>query len=441
MTEQTLKIGIFGIGYVGAVSAACFAKEGHDVVCVDTNPDKVDLINRGEAPIIEAGLAELTASVVQAGKLRASVAVRDAVVDRDIVVICVGTPSRTNGDLDLTYVKRVCEEIGSALKEHKGYCSVILRSTVLPGTMRGLVIPTLEQGSGLRAGEDFGVLFYPEFLREGSAIKDFNDPGTMVLAGTDSKCIEIAARLNPTPEQPHIEVEFESAEMVKYTNNSWHALKVVFANEIGSVARAVGVDGQEIMNILCQDKKLNISEAYMKPGFAFGGSCLPKDLRALGYKSRSLDLDLPLLNSILPGNQSHLDRALRIITNLGSRRIGLLGLSFKAGTDDVRESPLVAVVEYLLGKGYEIKIFDRIINLSQLVGANRAFMLERLPHISKLLVNDVDEVLSHAETLVVGNSDEANRAALENVKPHHTVVDLVRLGRPRDEGGYEGICW
>ncbi len=336
-----MRISVFGLGYVGAVSAGCLAHDGHQVIGVDPNENKVTLINRGLAPIIENDIGGIIKNSVQTGRLTATTFVVDAVRDTDISLICVGTPSQLNGNLDLSYVRRVCEEIGEALKEKPDFHVVVARSTMLPGSMRDVVIPTLESASGKRSGMDFGICNNPEFLREGTAVYDYYNPPKTVIGETDARAGDLLVKLYEHMSAPLIRTDVETAEMVKYTDNTWHALKVSFANEIGNLCKALGIDGHQVMDIFCQDTKLNLSPYYMKPGFAFGGSCLPKDVRALSYKARSLDLELPVLNSILPSNKRQVEKGIKMIVDKGKRKVGVLGFSFKAGTDDLRESPLV----------------------------------------------------------------------------------------------------
>lgn len=437
-----MDIAIFGLGYVGAVSAACLSKEGHRVIGVDANAAKVELINQGKSPVVEKDVDEMITSAVTAGTLRATTDSAAAVRDSDMAIVCVGTPSSANGNLDLSYVKRVCEEIGAALRDKKDFYAVVIRSTVLPGTLRGLVIPTLEAASGKTVGDDLGSGFFPEFLRESTAVWDFYNPPKVVFAASDHRTQSMLESLNAGFDAPKICTGYEIAEMVKYADNTWHAVKVAFANEIGSISKAVNVDGGAVMDIFCQDTKLNISSKYLRPGFAFGGSCLPKDVRALTYKARSLDVETPLINSVIPSNERHIERALRMVLDLNERRVGVLGLSFKAGTDDLRESPVVELVERLLGKGHEIRIFDHNVNLSRLVGANRAYIFEHLPHIAKLLVNDVDEVVNHGGTIVVGNSDRYFADVVRRLNMSQRVVDLVRIANGQQtSGGYNGLCW
>jgi GDP-mannose 6-dehydrogenase len=433
-----MRISVFGLGYVGAVSAACLAADGHTVVGVDTNKVKVDLLNEGRSPVVEAGLGELVAESVSAGRLRATTDCAEAVGATDLGFICVGTPSRANGSLDLAYLRRVAEEIGEALRGHQAPFVVVVRSTVLPGTTRGVIRPTLEQA----AGRPVSICVHPEFLREGTAIRDYHEPSKVVIGADDEDARALVTPIVVQPGAPVIQTEVELAEMAKYADNAWHALKVTFANEIGSVAKAQGLDGQRVMEMLCADTKLNLSPVYLRPGFAFGGSCLPKDVQALRYRGRSLDLDLPVLNSILPSNQQQLDRAFQMIAAAGSRQVGVLGLAFKPGTDDLRESPMVEVVERLIGKGYDVRVYDANVNLAKLVGANKSYILEQIPHISELMVGSIDEVIDHGDTVVIGNNDPAFQAVADRPRTGQRIVDLVRISDRRSDGGeYDGICW
>jgi GDP-mannose 6-dehydrogenase len=437
-----MNVSVFGLGYVGSVSAACLAQDGHRLIGVDPNETKVGLVNEGQTPVIEEKVGELIAQAVRSGSLRATTSTAEAIAATDLAFVCVGTPSRANGSLDMRYVKQVSEEIGAALRGRDDFFVVVMRSTVLPGTTRGIVIPALEEKSGKKAGRDFGVCFHPEFLREGVAVYDYANPPTIISAATDSRSQDALNKINEHLDSPRIETDFETAEMIKYTNNAWHALKVGFANEIGAISKAVGVDGQKVMEILCQDTKLNISAKYLKPGFAFGGSCLPKDVRALGHKARSLDVELPILASILPSNDLHIDRAYQMIQRCGHRKVGILGLSFKAGTDDLRESPLVEMTEKLIGKGFDIRIYDRNVNVARLVGANRDYIYNHIPHISNLMVDDLYEVISHGDTLVIGNDDPAFAGVVSGSCEGKQIVDLVRINRGANTGkGYHGICW
>jgi GDP-mannose 6-dehydrogenase len=437
-----VKISIFGMGYVGTVSAGCLANDGHEVVGVDPVPTKVDLINAGQSPIIEEHIGELIAATVKSGKLRATCDQDRAVRETELSFVCVGTPSQTNGNLDLTYIRRVCEEIGKAIKHKSARHTVVIRSTILPGTMRRIVIPVLEEYSGKEAGVDFGVCNNPEFLREGSAVKDYNAPPKTVFGESDRTSGDLLAALYAKLDAPLIRTDIETAEMVKYVDNSWHALKIGFANEIGNLCKSFSIDAHEVMKIFCQDKKLNISPAYLLPGFAFGGSCLPKDLRALAYQAKTHDLDLPIMTAILPSNELQVARGLQMITANGNKRVGILGFSFKAGTDDLRESPMIEIIERLIGKGYDLRIFDKNVNLASLVGANKDFILNRIPHISRLMVNGIDAVLSHAQTVVIGNKDTDFMRVPERLHADQRLVDFVRITERRSENGkYDGICW
>ncbi len=410
-----MKISIFGLGYVGTVSAGCLAQAGHEVVGVDPVRTKVDLINRGQSPIIEAEINEIVAACAQSGQLRATDDPVSAIQETEISFVCVGTPSQPNGNLDLRYIRRICEQIGAALRAKSARHTVVIRSTILPGTMRNIVIPILEEASGKKAGQDFGVCNNPEFLREGTAVKDFRQPPKTVIGEVDAASGDALASIYEGIDAPLIRTDVETAEMVKYVDNSWHALKIGFANEIGNLCKALEIDAHAVMDIFCQDRKLNISSAYLKPGFAFGGSCLPKDLRALAYKAKTDDLQLPILSSILPSNEMQVARGLQMILDKGNRKVGVLGFSFKAGTDDLRESPVIEVIERLIGKGYDLRIYDRNVNLASLVGANRDYILNRIPHISRLMVPSIAAVLDYAETVVIGNNDPEFRNLISQV--------------------------
>jgi len=437
-----LRVSVFGLGYVGTVSAGCLASEGHEVIGVDPVHTKVDLINKGRSPIVEADINEIIESTVREGRLRATDDSVRAIRDTELSFVCVGTPSQANGNLDLRYIRRICEQIGEALKPKTARHTVVIRSTILPGTMLKIVIPTLEEFSGKKAGADFGVCNNPEFLREGSAVKDFRCPPKTVIGELDQVSGDLLATLYEKLEAPLIRTDLESAEMVKYVDNSWHALKIGFANEIGNLCKSFGLDAHEVMKIFCQDRKLNISPAYLLPGFAFGGSCLPKDLRALSYQAKTHDLQLPIITSILPSNEMQIARGLQLITGKGHTRVGILGFSFKAGTDDLRESPLIEVIERLLGKGYDLRIYDRNVNIASLVGANRDFILNHIPHISKLMVGDIDAVLNHAQTVVIGNKDPDFKVVPARLHEGQFLIDFVRIIEGRNKNGnYDGICW
>jgi GDP-mannose 6-dehydrogenase len=430
------------LGYVGAVSAGCLANEGHEVIGVDPIATKVDLINHGQSPIIEKEINEIIAATAKAGRLRATTDAAEGVRETELSFVCVGTPSQANGNLDLRYIRRICEQIGEALKGKKQRHTVVIRSTILPGTMRNIVIPTLEEFSGKKAGVDFGVCNNPEFLREGTAVYDFRFPPKTVIGEVDRLSGDTLATLYEKLDAPLIRTDLETAEMVKYVDNCWHALKIGFANEIGNLSKSLGIDAHQVMKIFCKDQKLNISTAYLLPGFAFGGSCLPKDLRALSYKAKSNDIDLPILNSILPSNERQISRGLQLIMDRNHKKVGILGFSFKAGTDDLRESPMIEVIERLLGKGYELRIYDKNVNIASLVGANRDFILNRIPHISRLMVDQIDAVLDFGQTIVIGNKDPDFESVPNKLRNGQSIVDLVRVAdRRSDSTTYEGICW
>lgn len=437
-----MRISVFGLGYVGSVTAACLSKTVSAVVGVDVNPVKVDLVNSGKAPLIELGLAEMVAEAVAEKRLTATTDSREAVMATDLSLVCVGTPSRPNGDLDISHIRSVCAEIGAALRDKQGRHTVVIRSTVLPGTLHKHVIPVLEEASGKKAGRDFGVGNNPEFLREGTAVADFfNPPKTVIGAVDDETAEEIAALYTGIP-GPMIRTSIEVGEMVKYSDNVWHALKVAFANEIGTICKAIGIDSHKVMDIFCQDTKLNISSYYMRPGFAFGGSCLPKDVRALNYRARVLDAETPVIASIMRSNEVQVARGFDLVAGKKNRKVGVLGMSFKADTDDLRESPVLELIERLIGKGYDIRIFDRNVNLSNLMGANREYLLKAIPHVSQLLVGSIEEVLAHGETIVIGNPDKEFLAIADRLGAEHAVVDLVRIKDFERLGPrYDGFNW
>lgn len=436
-----MRISVLGLGYVGAVCTACLADQGHKVFGVDISAVKVDLINQGKSPIVEPGLEELISRGIEQDLIQGTTSVHEAVMQSDLSMICVGTPSKKNGDLELNYVESVCRELGRALREKNGYHTVVVRSTVLPGTVKGLVIPILEDCSGKKAGQDFGVAMNPEFLRESTAINDYRQPPMTVIGELDTRSGEALAEIYSVLDAPVIRKPIEVAEMVKYTCNVWHAAKVSFANEIGNIAKAHGVDGREVMDIVCQDHKLNLSRYYMRPGFAFGGSCLPKDVRALTYRASQKDVNHPLLAAIMRSNTSQVRHALAMVTGYHKRRIGMLGLSFKAGTDDLRESPLVELAERLLGKGFEVRIFDRNVHYARVHGANREYIEQRIPHLASLLHEDMKSVVDNSDVIIVGNSDHLFRGVVENCPEDKKILDLVGFMRGPSHGPLEGICW
>lgn len=435
-----MKISLFGLGYVGAVTAACLSRDGHYVVGVDNQQVKIDIINSGKSPVVEDGVGELIRCGIENGRLRATADVFEAVDSTDMSLICVGTPSRKNGSLDTDIVARVCQEIGSAIARKKRPHTVVIRSTVLPGTMRNLIIPTLRHYAG--EGADLRIGNNPEFLREASAVYDYDNPPKIVVGAEDEATAAEIASIYGEIEAPRFLTSVDVAELVKYADNAWHAVKVAFGNEIGNIGKAVGVDSHDVMTIFCKDEKLNISPRYLMPGFAFGGSCLPKDVRALSYKGRELDLELPLLNSVLRSNEEQITRAFDDIMAYGRRKIGVFGISFKSGTDDLRESPQVALVEKLLGKGMDILIYDRFVNFARLHGANRDHILNVIPHISSILVDDFDRVAAHGDLLIVGNADPEFEKLPGRLREDQTIYDLVRLKKTHEmEGRYEGVNW
>jgi GDP-mannose 6-dehydrogenase len=438
-----MTISIFGLGYVGCVSGACFAELGHKVIGVEPNLTKLSLINEGKCPIVETGLDGLIQKAVRSGRFRATDDWREAIAMTDLAIVCVGTPSSGNGNIDLRFVRRVCEQIGQALKDREAYFTVVIRSTVLPGTVQDTVIPIIEQHSGKRAGVAFGVCMNPEFLREGTSIHDFYNPPKTVIGEFDTRSGEVLVSLYKPIPGPVVRVPIRVAEMVKYVDNTFHALKVTFANEVGNLCKELGIDSHRVMDIFCLDTKLNLSPYYLKPGFAFGGSCLPKDLRALRYEAKKHDLELPVLGAVLESNRLQVVKVIKKLMEFQGQRLGFLGLSFKGGTDDLRESPIVEVIEALIGKGFAIRIFDRHVSLARLTGANKEYIEKGIPHISKLMATSVDELVADCDVLVVGNRDEAFREALQSLQSSTMVVDLVRImdSPPANAKGYYGICW
>ncbi|QNI33496.1 UDP-glucose/GDP-mannose dehydrogenase family protein [Alloacidobacterium dinghuense] len=425
-----MKVSVFGLGYVGTVCAGCLAAEGHDVAGVDPVQIKVDFINQGHSPIVEPEIDGIIARHAKTGRIRATTDPIQAVIESELSFVCVGTPSQANGNLDLRFIRRICEQIGEALRTKDAYHTVVIRSTILPGTMHKVVIPTLEEFSGKKSGRDFGVCNNPEFLREGTAVADFRQPPKTVIGEMDTRSGDLVASLYEAIPGPLVRTDLRTAEMIKYVDNCWHALKIGFANEIGNLCDASEIDAQKVMDIFCEDRKLNISPAYLRPGFAFGGSCLPKDLRALSYHARLHDLQLPILNSVLPSNEIQIMRGLKLVMESENSRIGILGFSFKAGTDDLRESPMIEVIERLIGKGYDLRIYDRNVNIAALTGANREFILKRIPHISRLMVPRIEDVLAWAQTIVIGNSDPEFKQAPQKLRVDQCLIDFVRITTP-----------
>lgn len=436
-----VKVAIFGLGYVGTVCGACLAKFGHEIVGVDVTPLKVQMISEGKSPIVEPNLETYLAEAHAAGRLRATTNSTEAVLWADLSLVCVGTPSHENGSLNLEYIYGVCRQIGEALRQRQDFHLVVIRSTVLPGTV-DRCSQIIAESSGKEPQQDFAVASNPEFLREGSAIHDFMNPPFTLVGTTNQRAVELLRQLYSPLGAEFFAVEPRVAEMLKYVNNSWHALKVAFANEIGEICKSLGIDSHAVMTLFMRDTKLNISPAYLKPGFAYGGSCLPKDLSALTYQAQQLDLPVPVLRHIQESNRRHIEFGIRMIQRTGKKNIGLLGLSFKEGTDDLRESPLVVLVETLLGKGYSIRIYDRNVNLARLMGANKAFIEKQIPHISQLFVTSIDDILADSECIVIGNNDPEFAKIMKRVRPEQVVVDLVRIDKEWKTGNnYEGICW
>ena len=437
------RVSVFGLGYVGSVTAACLASKGYSVIGVDTSPSKVEQLDAGRSPIVEPGMKELVEQAHGAAQLRATTDSAAAVMQTDISFLCVGTPSLRSGKLDLGHMEPVCREIGKVLKSKDAFHLVVVRSTVLPGTAEGIVIPALEQASGKRLGKAFGVCVNPEFMREGTAVSDFLEPAMTIIGAADAHHAALLRELYAGAPGRIFEIPFRCAEMVKYVCNAWHAVKVSFANEVGALAKELGVDAEAVIEIFTADTKLNISSTYLKPGFAFGGSCLPKDVRALNYRAKELDLKLPLFDSILPSNDEHLKRAIEMVLDTGKRNVAILGLSFKAATDDLRESPQVQLVKHLLGEGCAIKIWDDNVSLGRLIGSNRQYIEQAIPHIGSLLENDLGQVLKNAQVVVIGTRGISRAQLQAHLRPDHIVLDLVNLETARRPAAanYEGICW
>jgi GDP-mannose 6-dehydrogenase len=435
-----MKVTVFGMGYVGSVSAACLASQGHEVAGIDSDMEKVETINSGRSPIVEPGLDDLISQVIAKGRLHAAT---QALALGEISLVCVGTPSNENGSLDFRQVLRVCEDIGRLLRSLGHYHVVNVRSTVVPGTVESAIIPLLEEKSGKKAGRDFGVCMNPEFLRESTAIKDFFAPPFTIIGALDDKSGGVVSSLYSGVDAPLQIVSLRVAEMIKYACNSFHALKISFANEIGNLCKALDIDSWQVMDVFCRDNKLNLSSYYLKPGFAFGGSCLPKDLRAIVRLARDQDLEVPVLGAVLASNQMQIERAYNMIRRLGKNRIGVLGLSFKSGSDDLRESPTVALIERLIGKGYHVSIYDDDVTLSQIRGKNRQFIDRVLPHIASLLKSSLEEVLASSEIITVCKKQEKFEAILGQSNGNLQVIDLVRIFRDENAKAtsYEGICW
>ncbi|MCB1783647.1 MAG: UDP-glucose/GDP-mannose dehydrogenase family protein [Alphaproteobacteria bacterium] len=440
-----MRISVFGLGYVGAVASACLAESGFDVIAIDKDPIKVKCIGEGRSPIVEPGLPEMIKKNVENGKLKATLDVEEAVMNSDISLICVGTPSNADGSLKLDYVEGVCAEIGEILKKKGEYHSVVLRSTVVPGTARDIAIPALEKASGKKAGEGFGFGNNPEFLRESTAIWDYFNPPKIVIGALDEKTANSMSKIYEGIEAPEVICPVDVSEGVKYADNAWHAMKVGFANELGNILKELGVDSHKVMEIFFKDTKLNISKAYLMPGFAFGGSCLPKDVRAIRASGKGKGVNTPIFDALLEANEEQVRRAHSMIKSTGAKKVGLMGLSFKAGTDDLRESPLVTLADRLINEGYELTIYDPcVFEAANMEGANQKYIREGIPHISKCLVETGAELLAaNAEVIVVGNNGEDYGTILEKTNDNQPIIDLVRLKNNPVEGrtSYTGICW
>jgi GDP-mannose 6-dehydrogenase len=437
-----MRISVFGLGYVGSVTAAMLARNGHQIVGVDNNPGKVQMMNAGLAPVIEPGLNELLESALSQGRLKATTNSLAAVAETEMSIVCVGTPSQKTGKVSIHAVREVSTEIGQALSEKRPGHVVVLRSTVPPGSTRNLVRPTLEEFSGGKVGVEFGLAHNPEFLREGTAIADFDNPPKTVIGAFDEMSASKTAELYAGLDAPLVRTTVETSELVKYVDNVWHALKVCFGNEVGNICKAIGIDSHEVMDIFCRDTKLNISPTYLRPGFAFGGSCLPKDTAALAYLAKELDLELPVISSILPSNRIQISRAIDAIAAKGKRRVAMLGLSFKSDSDDLRESPLVRLAEQLIGKGFDIRVYDQSVRLAVLTGANKAYIDSVIPHIHQLMVGSLDEALAHGEVVVLGQKTRETASVPERLAGHQLLVDLVRVGGVAHLGErYDGINW
>src|SRR2546425_4150986 len=436
-----MRVSVFGLGYVGCVTASCVSRAGHQVIGVDIDAEKVAAVNAGTSPVVEPGLGELLAELVGAHRLRATVSAAEAVRQTDVGLICVGTPGRANGQLGVAALERIGQEIGQALAGRTEPYTVVLRSTVLPGTTERVLIPALRAGAGRELACQLRVAVNPEVMREGSSLRDFAHPPFTLVGSDDAETASVLRALYADVAAPFVHTAVRTAEMVKYVSNAFHALKVCFANEIGDVCAALGADAHEVMRIFLMDRKLNVSEAYLRPGFAFGGSCLPKDLRALVYAARAADVSLPLLSAILPSNEGQIRRAVDAVLETRKRRIGVVGLSFKPGTDDLRESPMVTLVETLVGKGCDVRIFDPNVAVARLRGANRRYIQEEIPHIASLLCESVEALVAHGEVLVVSDNSDDTARVLAAAGPHHVVVDLTRGAiRERSTAARGGPC-
>jgi GDP-mannose 6-dehydrogenase len=437
------RISIFGLGYVGAVSLACLARDGHEMTGVDIDQSKLEMLRRGQAPIVETGIQELTRTVIRGGKVTVTDSVRDAILMSDISFVCVGTPARANGNQNLDAITRIAEQIGAVLPEKNTRHVIVIRSTVRPGTVEEVIQPALEAASGLKAGADFSLCFQPEFLREGTSIHDYDHPPLTVVGASDAAGVAVLRAIFGHLPCEFLQTSIRTAEMLKYACNVFHAVKVTFANEMGRICQAANVDPHEVMRLLCMDRQLNISPAYLRPGFAFGGSCLPKDLKALMYLAKSSDVEVPMLASVMPSNAAHIEHAIEQVLASGHRRVGMLGLSFKAGTDDLRESPLVIMAERFIGKGLQLSIYDPQVNVARLIGANRRFIEESIPHIASVMTGDVERLVREADVLVVATRTPEVLAALQaHTRPEQLLLDVAVLpDREAHRARYRGVCW
>ena len=441
-TSTPRRISVFGLGYVGAVSAACFARAGHTVVGIDVNPVKRACFREGRPPVVEPGLEAIMQDRVKSGHLTATEDVEQAIRETDISLVCVGTPSRENGSINIDTVCAVAAEIGRALRTKAGEHIIVFRSTMIPGSLRNTVIPILERESGKKHGETFSVAYNPEFLRESTAINDFFAPPKTVVGSDDERIATAVCELYAGLSAPVFSVSFETSEMIKYADNTWHALKVCFGNEIGNICQALNIDSHELMSVFCADRKLNISPNYLKPGFAFGGSCLPKDARALTYLARQLDVEAPILTNILPSNRNQIERAINKVVGFGQRDIAVLGFSFKAETDDLRESPQVELIERLIGKGFNLKLYDPSVNLSALTGMNRQYIEKAIPHIRSIMMTSLRKAVASSDVIIIGNASPEFRDIEPILSDDQIVLDLVRLwSNPKMRARYVGINW
>lgn len=437
------RISIFGLGYVGAVSLACLARDGHEMTGVDIDPGKLELLRRGQAPIVETGIQELTRAVMRGGSVNVTDSVRDAILSTDVSFVCVGTPARQNGNQDLAAITRIAEQIGAMLPQKSTRHVLVIRSTVKPGTLDEVIRPAIEAASGMAAGRDFSLCFQPEFLREGTSISDYDNPPLTVVGADDDYAVEALRGIFGHLPCEFVHTSVRTAEMLKYACNAFHAMKVTFANEIGRISQAAGVDPHEVMKLLCMDRQLNISSAYLRPGFAFGGSCLPKDLKALLYLAKSRDVELPMLSSLLPSNAAHIEQAVERVLASGRRSVGMIGLSFKSGTDDLRESPMVIMAERFIGKGLPLCIFDPQVNVARLIGSNRRFIEESIPHIASLMTTDLDALVRDSDVLIVAMKTPEVLAALKaHTRPEQMLLDIAMLpDRESYQAAYQGVCW